>query len=395
MRVRPDRRRIPQWAALPTLLFLGLKLTSLLTNLRLFPTLRVPAQGHQPAPPGNVALLIPMRDEASRLPDTLPALLRSGAQHVVFLDDESKDDSAVVVRSSATAPGVTARVEVIAGSPRPAGWVGKTWACRQLADATDAEVLIFCDADVHLSTDAVAVILAEMRRQGADVFSVFCRQLVGTWTERLLLPLITDVVLCFLPFPLLRAPVPAAATASGALLAIRRSAYDKLGGFAAVRSEIVEDVALARLTRSLGLQLGLALGGDVAQVRMYRNRGEVIAGLGRGLVPVTGGRRWLVATGLGWHLMAYTVPTLLAPRSRSWAAAAAFGILERVLVEAKTGGNDWPAALLVAASPIAAIPVVRQAIRGTQTWKGRTYGVGVTPEPDPTTRSTTSAAVSG
>ena len=76
---------------------------------------------------------------------------------------------------------------------------------------------------------------AAMQQQDADVFSVFCRQIVGSWAERLLLPLICDVVLCFLPFPLLRLPVPAAATAFGGLLAFRRPAYDRLGGFAAVR----------------------------------------------------------------------------------------------------------------------------------------------------------------
>ena len=76
-------------------------------------------------------------------------------------------------------------------------------------------MLVFCDADVLLAPGAARALLGEMNRQRADAFSVFSRHITGGWAERLLVPLIVDVVLCFLPFGLLRAPVPAAATAPG------------------------------------------------------------------------------------------------------------------------------------------------------------------------------------
>ncbi|WP_170315488.1 glycosyltransferase [Nakamurella deserti] len=369
--------RVSRLASTAVLGFLGLKTATLAANLALFPTVRTRPGDRAP----GAALLVPVRDEASRLPDTLPGLLAAGASEIVFLDDGSTDGTAALIertvdgmRSAGTLPG-SVSVRVVTGAPRPAGWAGKTWACAQLADATDAELLVYCDADVRLAPGAVPAVVAEMSRQGADVFSVFPRQLVGGWSERLLAPLITDVVLCFLPFPLLAVPVPAArsaATAQGALLAFSRSGYRRLGGFAAVRAEVVEDVAVARRARRLDLRLGLALGGDAVRVRMYRTHAEVVAGFGRGLTPVTGGRRWLVAVGLAWHLLAYTAPPLLA-RSRRWRVAALLGIVERVLVEGKTGGRDWPAAALVSAAPVAAVPVVRQALRREQIWKGRRY----------------------
>lgn len=375
--------RSPRWSAVSraastgVLAFLGAKLATLSANLVLFPTVvsRRPA-----SVPPRVALLIPVRDEAHRLPRTLPGILATDAE-VVFLDDGSTDGTAALIertvaemRSAGTLSDATT-VRVVAGAPRPDGWAGKTWACAQLAQATDAEVLVYCDADVELARGAVAAVVSEMRRQGAEVFSVFPRQLTGTWAERLLTPLITDVVLCFLPFPLLRVPTPAArsaATAHGALLAFTRTAYRQLGGFDAVKAEVVEDVAIARLTRRRGLRLGLALGGDAVGVRMYENRHDTVAGLGRGLTPVTGGRRWLVVSGLALHLLAYTAPVLLV-RSPRWRLAAALGVAERLLVEAKTGGRDWTAAVLVSASPVAAVPVVRQALRSEQIWKGRRY----------------------
>jgi Glycosyl transferase family 21 len=362
------RRLAADPVATAVLAFLGIKLAVLGVNLPAFPTLRRVAGSAVP----NGTLLVPMRNEAARLPAALPGMLVCGAARIVFLDDESTDGSAELVRSAAGSAPSGVRVEVVAGRPRPPGWVGKTWACHQLAEAATDDRLVFCDVDVMLAADAVPAVLAELERQEAQVFSVFCRQQVGGWGERLVVPLITDVLLCLLPFPLLRAPAPSAATAHGALLVIRRDAYQRLGGFEALRGELVEDVALARRTRRLGLRLGLALGGDVAGVRMYRSYAEVTTGLGRGLTEVAGSRAAVLA-GLGWHLLAYTLPVLLGIRSRRWRVAAVLGIAERLLVEAKTGGRDWPAALLVSLSPLASIPVVRQAVRRRQTWKGRSY----------------------
>jgi len=366
--------------AAPVIGFLVGKLLTLLVNLWWFPTLRSPgaglSAGSRPDPgTTRTVLLVPMRDEAATLPLTLPGLLAAGFDEIVFLDDSSGDGSAELVAAAvAGRPHPTTAVRVVTGAARPPGWAGKTWACAQLAELSTADILVFCDCDVELAAGMAGALVTEMTRQRAAVFSVFCRQRTGSWSERLLTPLITDVLLCFLPFGLLSAPVPAAATASGALLAFHRAAYETLGGFPAVRGELVEDVAIARRTRRMGLKLGLALGGDLAQVRMYRGYREVVDGLGRGLVPAAGGRRWLVAAGWMWHLVAYTAPLLLLERSGWWRLAAALGIGERLLVEAKTGGRNWIGAAAVSLSPLAAAPVVARAMRTRQTWKGRTYG---------------------
>jgi len=375
--VRPGRRlpagRVDaavEAAAFPVLIFLSAKLAVLVANLWWFPTLRGTA--FAPAGVDRAALLVPLRDEADRIPETLPGMLAAGFGEVVLLDDGSTDGTAgTVARLLAEAPtGIRARL--VTGSPRPAGWAGKTWACAQLAEATDVDVLVFCDADVRLAPGAAAAVLAEMNHQQAEAFSVFPRQLTGSWSERLLVPLIVDVLLCLLPFGLLRVPVKGAATAHGALFAFRRDAYAAVGGFAAVRGEVVEDVALARVVRARGLRLGLALGGNTAQVRMFRDRCAVVAGLGRGLRPMAGGRGWVVVAVWAFHVLAYTAPILLGVRPR-WRLAAGLGVVERALVEFKTGGRDWAAALAVSASPLAAIPVVAQGLRRWQYWRGRSY----------------------
>jgi hypothetical protein len=372
--------------------FLMIKLATLLVNLAWFPVLgkqgpasRFRGRRHwrrrhrgstpQPAVP-SVSLLVPMRNEAATLAQYLPAMLsQSGVSELIVLDDQSGDGSAELAHSILTgsipAGPVTARL--VRGTPPPAGWVGKNWACAQLAGVASGDLLIYCDADVLLAPGAIQAVLRAMAEQRADVFSVFPRQLTGSLGEALLTPLIDDVLLCFLPFGLLSVDVPAAATANGSLLALNRRALSELAGFAAVRSEIVEDVAIARRARRAGLTLGLALGGDLVQTRMYPGYRQTVTGLGRGLLGVTGGSRLRLVLATGWHLAVYTLPVAAAIGRRRWLVPLGLGLVERLLVGLKCHPSAAWQAILTPLCPIAFVPVAGQALRRQQQWKGRNY----------------------
>ena len=252
------------------------------------------------------------------------------------------------------------------------GGVGKSWACHQLAARASGSLLVFCDADVLLAEGAIDAMISEMAAQHADVFSVFCRQITASWGEHLITPLIDDVLLCFLPFGLLSADVPRAATASGALLGFTRQAYGHIGGFAAVRGEPIEDVAIARRARQAGLKLGLVLGRPGGDPNVLRLRGSADRNVARP-AAVTGGSRTRLVVGAGWHLIVYTLPWVLAPRRRGWLIPLALGLAERALVEIKTErGAVWQA-LLIPLSPPTAAPIVARALRRNQRWRGRVY----------------------
>ena len=335
-----------------------------------------PAEPHrgEPDPLAEVSLLVPVRDESARVGDYLPAMLEQGAGEVFVLDDRSSDDTAERVEAIIAASGLPPeRARLLRGEPRPSGWVGKTWACQQLADAARGDTLLFVDCDVTLAPGAVRAAANERRRQRADVFSVFARQRTRGLGQRAVLPCIDDVLLAWLPYPLLRAPIPAAATAMGAFVMADARTYRLLGGHAAVRGEIVEDVALARHTRRRGHTLGLALGGDLVGVTMYADYPEMVRGLGRGLLPVAGGSRAVLAALWLWHALAYSAPWVLAARDRRWLGLAAIGVAQRLLLEATTTRRRWADAALVPAIPVLAAPVVVQAMRRSQTWRGETY----------------------
>jgi glycosyltransferase involved in cell wall biosynthesis len=351
--------------------FLALKLAGLLVNLWQFPVLSLAAQtGMAHRHSGRVSLLVPARDEAETLPLTLPGLLAQPADEILVLDDGSRDGTLEVAQALAA---TDLRVRLLRGAPLPDGWIGKNWACQQLAEAASGEVLVFTDADVLWRPGALPALVSEMARQKAAAFSVFPRQQTETLGERVLLPLIDDMLLSFLPFVLLRLPAPSAAVANGQVFAFQRSAYQRLGGHRAVKGEILEDIRLARRVRRAGLQLGLALGGKLIAVRMYRGYGALVQGFAKSLLAAHGeSRGFLIATALG-HLLVYTLPPILAFTAPRWGVPVALAFAERGLVNLKTGRGAYWEALLMPLAPLLALPICLRALRPRRVWKGRAY----------------------
>lgn len=348
------------------LFWLGLKLIVLLINMVLFPVLRrKPLQGKRP----TVSLLVPARNEAHNLVETLPGFLLQGVQEILILDDHSTDTTAKVVEQFSRQD---ARVRLIAGLPKPEGWMGKTWACHQLAQAAQSEVLLFTDADVRWSQRGVRAVLARMEQEKAGLVSVYPRQITPTLPERVLLPLIDDVLLCYLPYPMISTPFPSAAAANGQVMAFTRLAYLASGGHAAVRGEVLEDVRLAQKTKAAGQHMAVALGGALVAVRMYRSFEEIVEGLGKNLIEFHGRSRAILALSYMAHLLAYTLCWPLALFNPLWLLVGGLGLLERWLLNLKTEREWWEAGL-VPLAPLYATPIYLRSGQKRYTWKGREY----------------------
>jgi glycosyltransferase involved in cell wall biosynthesis len=348
------------------LFWLGLKLFVLLINGAVFPVLRRgPLQGKRP----TVSLLVPARNEAHNLVETLPGFLLQGVEEILILDDHSTDATARVVEQFSRQD---ARVRLIAGLPKPEGWMGKTWACQQLAQAARGEVLIFTDADVRWGEGGVQAVLARMEQEKAGLVSVYPRQITLTLPERVLLPLIDDVLLCYLPYPMISTPFPSASAANGQVMAFTRLAYLAAGGHAAVRGEVLEDVRLAQKTKAAGQHITLALGGRLVAVRMYHSFAEIVEGLGKNLIEFHGRSRLLLALSYLGHLLAYTLCWPLAPFDPIWLLVGGMGLVERLLLNLKTG-REWWEVVLVPLAPLYATPVYLRSGQRRYTWKGREY----------------------
>ncbi|MBV9785584.1 MAG: glycosyltransferase [Acidisphaera sp.] len=287
-------------------LVLGLAAFPLVMVLLNLPAYRTPARATgRPA----VSVLIPARNEERNIGPACAAVLASDGVdlELIVLDDHSADATAEIVRGIADS-----RVTLAGAPPLPAGWSGKQHACMQLSRLARHDLLLFVDADVRLARDALSRMAGYMHRHDVALASGFPRQLVGSWAERLLLPLIHFLLLGYLPLAAMRrSSAPALGAGCGQLMMVRRDAYDRIGGHAAVRASLHDGIMLPRAFRRAGMMTGLFDASRFARCRMYRDAREVWEGLGKnateGMATPVALPVWTVLLGVGHVLPLFGV----------------------------------------------------------------------------------------
>jgi hypothetical protein len=315
----------------------------------------------------SISVLVPARDEAA----TIEACVRSvRAQDValefIVLDDGSSDGTAARAEALGT--------RVIKGRPPPAGWLGKPWACAQLAAAATGDVLVFLDADVVLEPHAVGDAVGLLVSTGLEMVSPHPRQLAVTASERLVQPLLQWSFLTTLPLRRAeRSPRESLTAANGQFLVVRRDALQRAGG--PVADAVLDDIALARAVKRTGGRAAMVDGTGLATCRMYRSWAELRDGYGKSLWAAFGSPHGAVAVMAALGL-AYVVPPIAALRGSS-VGLLGYGaaVVSRVVAARRTGGRDWPDSLAHPAS-IALFGYLtarslRMHRRGALTWKGR------------------------
>ena len=250
----------------------------------------LPDQDDPPEWP-DVAAIVPARDEADILPETLPTLLAQeypGAFRVILVDDGSSDGTA------ATAARLTGHV--VSARDRPDGWAGKVWAMAEgVRAAGTPDFYLFTDADIAYEPGTVAKLVREAVNARRDLVSQMATLSVRTRWERVIVPAFVYFFAQLYPFRRVTRDGARTAAAAGGCMLVRRAALDRAGGLAAIHGALIDDVAMGRLIKRAGGRCRLDLSRDVLSRRPYPRLADL----------------WMMIARSAYHQLRYS-PVLLA-----------------------------------------------------------------------------------
>ena len=331
-----------------------------------------------------VSICLPARNEAHNIEACLQGLLEQEVRHfeILVLDDCSEDGTAEIVERMARAD---SRIRLVPGKPIASGWAGKCYACAQAAQEAKGEYLLFLDADTRAEPGLLGAALAMAEETGADLVSAFPRQVVGSFWERAVLPMLQFLIVTLLPIhQVWESKSPALVAACGQFLLFRREGYDRVGGHAAIPGSFHDGLQLARRVKTFGGTVRLFDASDLLRCRMYaggravwngftRNAYEGLGSFGA-LVGMTAALGLLFLAPFGFLGLGLALHAAWTPL-----CAAQVGVILLIrALQARRFGH-WESVPLFPLSVVCVIAIQWGSLyhslrRRSITWKGRAYG---------------------
>jgi hopene-associated glycosyltransferase HpnB len=218
----------------------------------------------------DIDVIVPARDEVETIGPVIASLLAqdySGTFRVILVDDNSTD-------GTAAAAGISPRLQILRGQPKPAGWSGKLWALSQGVAASSAPVLLFTDADIVHDPRHLATLAARLDSPRVELVSEMVRLNCTSWPERALVPAFVYFFQMLYPFASVNNPRAKAAGAAGGTVLVRRDALARIGGIEAIKSALIDDCTLAKAIKGVG-PIYLGHSGLARSVRPYPHLADI------------------------------------------------------------------------------------------------------------------------
>lgn len=342
----------------------------------------------------TLAVIVPARNEADNIGPCLRALLKQDYPaercSILVVDDQSADATPDIVAAMERQDG---RLQLLRSPPLPSSWTGKSHACwlgvRAIAPGT--EWLCFIDADMRASPTLLASALQSAQRDGLDLLMVAPRHVLRSFAERLVIPCGLFVLAFLQDLGTAQAREAHDVTASGQFMLIRADAYEAIGGHAAVRAAICEDLELARRCKRSGYVVLLKNGQKLLSGRMYTGWRTLWPGFAKNLVDMIGGARATAVTAMASVVLSWAA--LAVPAFTAWHAAQDVGALSLVSLAMAMTASAAVFGLHIAGAVYFRIPFwygllfpfgytagamiaadsIRQRWQARVTWKGRVY----------------------
>jgi hopene-associated glycosyltransferase HpnB len=274
----------------------------------------------------NVTVLIPARNEAGTIGETLQALAAQGPGLTIFLIDDQSDDGTTEAARNGDIPGLT----VIAGTELPAGWSGKLWALEQGRRHVGTPLTLLLDADIVLAPGMIAALRDQLLGRQLQLVSVMAHLGMRDFWERLLLPAFVYFFKMIYPFALSNARGGRIAAAAGGCILLETAVLDKIGGFAALKDALIDDCTLAARIKAAGGGTWIGLTHSAISRRRYASLSDVWEMVARTAFTQLRYSTLLLLACTALMIVTYVAPvagTWVAPGPQRWLAAAAWVIV--------------------------------------------------------------------
>ncbi|MBS0012264.1 MAG: glycosyltransferase [Bacteroidales bacterium] len=367
--------------SLTALVFAGLRLLVALVNFLFRLRIKTKDAGEE----ALVSILIPARNEENNIGQLLDQLGKQDHLNleIIVMDDNSDDNTAAVVREKMN---LDSRIKLLENDHVPEGWSGKNHACHLLSQKAGGKYFLFLDADISIKSNIISAMVGYLDRHGLVLVSIFPKQIMRSFGERITVPNMNWILLSLLPLLMVRLSKKSSlAAANGQFMLFDAEEYRRLSPHAMVRSSLVEDIQMMRKIKKLRpdksrrkslrnrYKTAVLTGDDRISCRMYNDFEEAVHGFSKNVLHFFGNSLlwafiFLFLTGpaiiiIAFYSLTLTLVYLLA------------AILTRILISLTSKQNVLYNLILAPLQQLSLYFIVYKAVRikfaGSYTWKER------------------------
>ncbi|KAF0188471.1 MAG: glycosyl [Desulfobulbaceae bacterium] len=244
----------------------------------------------------RVSIIVPACNEAATIAPALATLLaQEYAQlEIIVVNDRSTDETGEILHEIQQR---YPRLIVLDIDVLPDGWLGKPHALHCGVALSTGEILLFTDADIHMKPDTIARAVQRLQQAGlAHLCLLFRNKAKGWLLNAFILDAGSGLFMLFKPW-LAANPKSRRFMGIGAFNMIRRSAYENVGGHAAIKAHPIDDLMLGKSIKDAGLHQECLSGYDFVTVSWYDSTGAMIDGLMKNIFALANYNTALALTG--------------------------------------------------------------------------------------------------
>ena len=235
-----------------------------------------------------VSILIPARNEADVIESTIKSIINQSYKNyeLIILDDNSSDSTKAIIQKHAK---LNSKIEMINGLSLPEGWLGKNWACHQLSEKAKGEYILFMDADTILDKFILEDSVIALQKEKIDLLSLVPGRDTKLIADHAMKKIISWFIVCWLPMKLaINLNAPFLSATFGQFMLFKKSSFNDIGGFEAIKDNPVDDFQLGRNIKKNLFKWMLFDAAFRITTRTYNTNKDLISGYSKNIFPAVG-----------------------------------------------------------------------------------------------------------